>query len=328
MVTATTARTELLRTAASQALLAPSVHNTQPWRFVLSADRLDIHADRSRRLPVLDPGGRQLIISCGCALFNARVSLASRGYDAVVEQFPDPGQPDLVARIVLPAEPSEQVEIGALDRFIISRQTNRRRYAEEPVPAEVVRQLIESARAEQAALVPVQSMSHRLAVARLTQQAEQLENANPAYRAELRAWTSDGSGRRDGVPALAVPHVTGEACDDLPIRDFDTRGTGSLPAETGSGLDQCLLLLGTVDDDELAWLQAGEALEHAWLEATRLGYVASLFTQPIEIPQVRQMLRFELELAIRPQLLLRVGKAPLTGSSRRRGLSDVLVDGA
>jgi len=326
MITSTTARTEVLRRAAAQALLAPSVHNTQPWRFVLTADSLEIHADRTRQLQVLDPSGRQLVISCGCALFNARVALASRGYDAVVERCPDPDRQDLLARISLPAERSERVEIGALDRFIISRQTNRRRYAHEPVPAEVVRYLIESARAEQAILVPVQSFSHRLAVARLSQEAERVENANPAYRAELRAWTGDTPGRRDGVPAMAVPHVTGESYDDIPIRDFDTHGTGALPAETRSDLDQCLFLLGTVADGALSWLRAGEALERLWLDTTRLGYVASLFTQPVEIPYVRERLRFELELAIRPQLLLRVGKAPLTSSSRRRGLSEVLDD--
>ena len=328
MITSRTVPAELLRMAAAQALLAPSVHNTQPWRFVLSADRLDIYADRRRQLRVLDPNGRQLIISCGCALFNARVALASRGHDAVVERFPDPGQPDLLARISLPAESHAPAEIAALDRFIISRQTNRRRYADEPVPADVARRLIDSASAEQALLFPVRSSNDRLTVARLSQEADRLENADPAYRAELRAWTSDSPGRRDGVPALAVPHVTGESYDDIPIRDFDTRGSGSLPAETRSSLDQCLFLLGTVADDELSWLRAGEALERAWLEATRLGYVASLFTQPIEISSVRVRLRLEMELGIWPQLLLRVGKAPLTAASRRRALSDVLVDKA
>ena len=65
-----------------RATLAPSVHNTQPWRFVLSPDALEIHADRSRQLRVLDPRGRQMTLSCGCALFNARASLAAAGYDA------------------------------------------------------------------------------------------------------------------------------------------------------------------------------------------------------------------------------------------------------
>ena len=70
---------EALRRAAVRATLAPSVHNTQPWRIVIGPGTLTFHADTSRQLRLLDPTGRQLIISCGCALLNARVSLAADG---------------------------------------------------------------------------------------------------------------------------------------------------------------------------------------------------------------------------------------------------------
>jgi hypothetical protein len=87
---APTASTTALRRAAIRATLAPSVHNTQPWRLVIKGDELNIFADRSRQLQVLDPTTRQLLISCGCALFNARVSLrayASRPARAVLRQL-------------------------------------------------------------------------------------------------------------------------------------------------------------------------------------------------------------------------------------------------
>jgi len=92
-------RGQTLRRAAVRATLAPSIHNTQPWRFLLSADALEIHADPARQLRVLDHRGRQMTISCGCALFNARASIAAAGYDPPVERLPDPMQPDLVARV-------------------------------------------------------------------------------------------------------------------------------------------------------------------------------------------------------------------------------------
>ena len=82
-------RGQTLRRAAVRATLAPSIHNTQPWRFVLSADALEIHADRSRQLRVLDPRGRQMTISCGCALFNARASMAAgRSFDVEIPDQP------------------------------------------------------------------------------------------------------------------------------------------------------------------------------------------------------------------------------------------------
>jgi hypothetical protein len=74
---------------------------------------------------------------------------------------------------------------------------------------------------------------------------------------------------------MAVPHVDGGAHDDLPIRDFDSSGLGWLLVETRSSMDQCLLLLGTLDDGPAAWLRTGEALERIWLELTRRGYAAS-----------------------------------------------------
>ena len=95
---------------------------------------------------------------------------------------------------------------------------------------------------------------HRLTVARLSQRANEIENLNPAYRAELRAWTTDDTRRRDGVPHLAVPHVDGSSGDEVPIRDFDTHGRGFLPAATHSSRQQCLVLLTTTGDDAGDWL--------------------------------------------------------------------------
>src|SRR4029453_5702902 len=77
--------------------LAPSVHNTQPWTFVLFPDRMELRADPSRRLPVLHPNGRELVESVGAALFNVRCALAARGFAAVVERLPRPADPDLLA---------------------------------------------------------------------------------------------------------------------------------------------------------------------------------------------------------------------------------------
>ena len=138
-------RSQTLRRAAVRATLAPSIHNTQPWRFVLSADALEIHADRSRQLRVLDPRGRQMTISCGCALFNARASMAAAGYDPAVERRPDPMQPDLLARVLVGEPRRGWVPIGALDDQAERRHTNRRRFSDEPVPPADVAALVEAA---------------------------------------------------------------------------------------------------------------------------------------------------------------------------------------
>ncbi len=318
--------TSTLRRAAIRATLAPSIHNTQPWRFTLTGSALEVHADRTRQLRVLDPLGRQLLLSCGCALFNARVSLAADGYDADVVRFPDRADPDLLARLALPDDRRDRLPIGHLDWVIELRQTNRRAFSDEHVPAELVDVLVAAADAEGAELVPVTRAEHRLAVARLSQQADRIENADPAYRAELRAWTTDDPRSSDGVPAMAVPHVDAGSGDEVPIRDFDTRGSGWLPTATHSTKDQCLLLLGAAANDRPAWLRAGEALERVLLEITRHGYAASPLTQVIEVARTHQLLREKLDLAMHPHVLLRVGRAPATERVRRRRLVDMLSD--
>ncbi len=316
----------VLRGAAIGATLAPSVHNTQPWLWRLTSSGMDLCADRLRQLRVLDPAGRQLLISCGCALFNARVQLAAAGFDPIVHRLPDPEDDDLLAQL----EPGVAAPVGPAIRTLAPslkrRQTNRRQFADDAVRPEVIDDLCAAAEAEGSQLFVIDEQKHRIATAVLSQQADREENADPAYRAELRAWTSDDPRRRDGVPATAVPHVGAGAEDDIPIRDFDTRGTGWLPTQTRSSMQQCLLLLCVQDDSPVGWLRAGEALERVWLEATRHGYAISLLTQVIEVPGTREGLRTALGLTAHPVVLLRVGRAPTTTASRRRRIEDVVVE--
>lgn len=333
--TTTTTSTQALRRAAVRATLAPSVHNTQPWRFVLSGDALEIHADPLRRLQVLDPTGRQMLISCGCALFNARVSLAASGFQAHVERAPDPTRPDLLARVTAELgsagagpDQGDLGDLAPLDALIESRRTNRRRFGVDVVPTDIIDVLVAAAAAEGAELMPVTRDEDRLALAIQTQRADAQENANPAYRAELRMWTSGDDLRNDGVPASAIPYGAAGGHDDIPVREFDTTGAGELPTETRSGMNQCLLLLGTKDDSREAWLRAGEGLEHLLLEVERHGYAASPITQLIEMPNTRAMLRRELRLTMQPHVLLRIGRAPTTPATRRRRLIDMLTEAA
>src|SRR5664279_4482142 len=96
-----TEQMKLIRHVAEQAIRAPSVHNTQPWAFVTSPDRLVIKTDYTRHLGALDPSGRQLWISCGCAVFNARVAIAAAGYTPRVVRLPEGDSSDVVAEITI-----------------------------------------------------------------------------------------------------------------------------------------------------------------------------------------------------------------------------------
>lgn len=323
---ATHRATSALRRAAVRATLAPSVHNTQPWRLYLSKDgRLDIYVDRSRRLPVLDLTSRQMLISCGCAVMNARVSLAGSGVGVEVSRGRRPLHEDLMASLSAADEPIDP-DLAALDQVLPLRQTNRRQFYDESVPDDVLAGLEMAAAAEAARLHVVRDPAQRVAIADLSQRADAIENLNPAYRAELRAWTSDDPDRGDGVSLKAVPHVGGGSRDEVPLRDFDTRGAGFLPPQTHPSPQQTLVLLCTAGDSPADWMRAGEALERVWLEITRRGYSASLLTQVTEVASARSELRHELKMTLYPHVLLRIGRAPVTPTARRRRLIDVLVD--
>ena len=316
-----------VRRAAVRATLAPSVHNTQPWRFALSGHALELYADPRRRLTILDPLGRQLTISCGCALFTARAALAAAAYGMEVDRSLDPDDPDRIARVeALGPHGGALDPIAALDPLIELRHTNRRRFSDDDVPGEVVDDLVAAAVAEGARLHVVRGEDERIAVAMLCQRADAEQNLDPAYRAELRRWTTDDPMRTDGVPSEAVPHTDGRPADEIPIRDFDTSGAGWLPAETGSSRRQCLLVLGTEGDSREHWIRAGEALQRVLLEVTRHGFVASPLTQVVEVCSTRAALRSELRLDTYPHVLVRVGRAPSTPATRRRRLVDVLVE--
>jgi len=315
--------TEALERAADDARLAPSVHNTQPWMLVLRGDRLEVHAARSRQLTTLDPLGRALTQSVGAALFNARVSLAASGWAAVVERFADAGDLDPVA-VVIPIEGTPDAALAALAPAIPTRRTNRRAFTGGELPEDVMRRLTHAVAAEGAQLIPVTSEAHRRLVARLTQQADALQNADPAYRAELRLWTTRLPDSGDGVPPAVVPHVDGRQHDDVPIRDFDSAGAGELPPETHSAVSQTMVLLATPEDDEAAWLGAGEALERLLLETTLHGWAASPLTQAVEVPLTRTQLRSAMTWNAHPQMLLRIGRAAPTPAPPHRLRDDAV----
>jgi nitroreductase len=315
-----------MQAVVSSAVRAPSVHNTQPWTFVTSRGGLDLRADRSRQLAMLDPTGRQLVLSCGAALMNARIALAAHELPAAVTRFPDPADPDLLARLDIGrGRRRRHPALARLDPLITVRHTNRRAFADEPVPGALLATVRRVVHAE-GALVRTVTGRGRAAVAALAQQADAAQLLDPAYRAELRAWTTDDPERRDGVPAVAVPRVGAPSGDEVPVRDFDTRGAGQLPAQTRSSARQCLLLLGTERDDPESWLRAGEALERMLLEIARHGFTASPLTQVVEVEATREQLREDLALGFAPHLLLRVGRATPTAGTPRRHLADVVVE--
>lgn len=140
--------------AVEDALRAPSVHNTQPWRWRIGYDRIELHADWDRHLTVTDPDRRDLVLSCGAALHHLRVALAARGIAADVQRLPDPEDTGHLATVLVREEQTGRDADSALYPVIALRRTDRRRMSHRPVPRDHLRSLCRARRARRCGVGP------------------------------------------------------------------------------------------------------------------------------------------------------------------------------
>ncbi|MCA2213946.1 Acg family FMN-binding oxidoreductase [Jidongwangia harbinensis] len=317
----------VLDAAARASLHAPSVFNTQPWRWRLAADRLELYAETSRQLDTVDPDGRLMLLSCGAALHHARTVIASIGWTAVVERLPEDARPDLLARIRLgtavPANPEARRMAAAIHR----RRTDRRAFGERPVPADVLTRLRRFVEHEGAYLHVVRrDQMPMLAIS--TARAADAELDDPAYRAELHQWTNRPAFHGDGVPpATAVK----PAPRRVPVRDYTPDGSAGLVA--GDGHDQgaaYVVLFGTTTE-RADLLRGGEALSALLLLATADGLATAPLSDTIEVDWPRHLLRGLLSDVGEPYLVVRLGYAedgaPLPAAPRRAAEDVITVEG-
>jgi hypothetical protein len=183
------------------AVLAPSILNSQPWQFELSHHAIALHANPSRRLAVVDPDGRQSIISCGSALFNLRVAARAFGYEIDVSGPSGKSEPTLLAKLQLKpsATPPSQLDLELRDA-IPRRRTVRSAFEDKPLGDELLRDLADAARKEGAECHFAQASEQKQQVAELVAEAEQVHLRDPAFRNELRDWLMQRRGEGHRTP--------------------------------------------------------------------------------------------------------------------------------
>lgn len=316
---------EGVRRLVAAAAAAPSVHNTQPWRFrVRDTGALELRADFDRRLETIDPRCRGLLISCGAALLNLRLAMQAAGHQPVVTTFPDEvGDPALLAVVqVGPARqpsPADHALYGAIAR----RRTNRYPFEPTPVPADVVGALITAARRERATLRPVDRDAVP-GVLRVIRDAETELTAMDAYRAELDRWTGERPGH-DGIPRYAFGPLPERG--DLPMRDFAAgRAEDGRPVDRFERRPQLAVLL-TTGDEPGDWLAAGQALQRVLLTATVQGLAVNPLTQPLDLRDARR-LEDPYGSHEHVQAIVRIGYGPPAPGTPRRPYREILQPGA
>ncbi|MFD9034452.1 Acg family FMN-binding oxidoreductase [Streptomyces sp. NPDC059567] len=311
------------------AVLAPSMHNAQPWKFVhrTGSRSIAMYGDPDRTLPYGDPDHRALHLGCGAAPFNLRVAAAHSGRAATVRLFPAPEDPWFLADTMLdePApEPSER-DLADLHPAVRRRHTSRFPFSDEQIPKPILDGLCSAALLEGCRLITPGAW-HASAVMEVVHDAELLEAADEAVREEIATWTRTGrtdEGPDDqGIPADALgPRQYGV---DSPVRDFDP--TRRVPDRAVAVFEKHphIALLGTVNDTPADWLRAGQAMQRMLLQAILDGLATSLMSQPLEWPELRSSVRDPSSAIGFVHMVFRLGYGPQGAATPRRPVGEVL----
>lgn len=315
---------DTLRSALTLAARAPSIHNSQPWNWRVGAHSLHLYVNPALVLPHTDPDARDLMISCGATLDHCQVALAALGWQAQVHRLPNPADPNHLAALELRRFPPSEASI-ALAAAIPRRRTDRRSYSVSPVPqADIAMMGARSARVG----VMLRQLEELTNLKRHVIESEWRHNSDPDYLSELATW-SGRYGSTAGVPARSAPPSDPEAA--IPGRTFAGAVLKQPATQLKSSADNgAVIALGTIADDKVSQLRAGEATSQVLLTATVAGLASCPITGPLEIPDIRaEVGRDVFGTEGYPQMLVRMGWAPANAeplpSTPRRPLRDVVT---
>ncbi|MGW5383145.1 Acg family FMN-binding oxidoreductase [Nocardia sp. NPDC003963] len=287
---------------------APSLHNSQPWLWKSHDRVLSLFAVPERMLPTTDPGGRQLLISCGAVLDHLRVAMSAAGWQLSVARLPNPNDRNHLAditfhRSVIVTE-GDRARAEAIDR----RYTDRLPFPE-PSGWPDFETILRSTFDSYDAALDVLPEESRPALAHAAQMVTALRRYDADYHAELHWWTGHVISAT-GIPrsALAAP---GEQDRVAVGRRFPSSESGASDRELEAADDHArILVLSTVGDTPEEIVRCGEVLSTVLLESTLAGYATCPLTNLTEVDRSRAVVRSLIGGDRRPQVLVRVGAVP------------------
>lgn len=337
---------EQLKFLLNYAILAPSSHNTQPWLFKIRDDNaIELYADRTRSLALVDPVDRALTISCGAALSHLRIAIRHFGYAYKMEPFPDSNNMDLLSKVTLYDRKEPVNEENSLFKAITKRRTNRLKFEDRELEESLISKLCSvitdseergEGEAEKEKEIPkvwlhiAKEEGEKNSLADLIAEGDRIQLSDKRFRRELASWIhSNRSHSKDGMPGYAfgyrdiMSHM-----GPFVLRTFDFgKGQAAKDRQLAAG-SPALAILGTRSDEPMDWLKAGMALSRMLLTAQTENVWSSFLNQPIEVPELRPRVQ-ELGKEEKgekgfPQILLRMGYGEDIKPTPRRPVDDVL----
>lgn len=303
---------DTVRVAVALAVRAPSVRNTQPWRWRVGEETMHLYADPARMPADADPDQRDLLLSCGAALHHLRIGFGALGWSTVVRRLPDADDINQLAAVDFVPHRATAADI-AMSSAIARRFTDRRPYSDRVVPSGHIGLIAERA----AALGAVIRHVHGETRSELAD-AVRRTSGDPVYLADPLDV---------GRPAVAADIIARTGFQPEPDGDHPGRGCVSqVLAYRTQDVDAAeLLVVGTPSDDRMSRLRAGEAISAALLTATNIGLATCVLTEPLTIPHVRYDILHDCSY---PHAVIRVGWPPhgveLLPTTPRRTVEDVV----
>lgn len=319
----TTVDAVVIKNAVALACRAPSLHNSQPWQWVLDGHVLALFVDPNRAPVHTDETGRETLIGCGAVLDHLRVAMAAAGWKANVDRFPNPNNLHHLASVDF--SPMDFVTDGHRRRAdaILLRRTDRLPFAAPPNWESVRRELRATVRDDYVRLDEVPD-ELRQELAEASQLTESFRLYDSSYHAELRDWTTDfeldtGIPRSSLISAAESDRV--DVGRHFPVTDNPERR--SAVAEDHAKI----VVLSTCEDTRDSMLRCGEMLSAALLDATMAELATCTLTHITEVPTCRQILSTLIGQTATPQVLIRVGQVPrlegVAPPTPRRPIDDV-----
>jgi hypothetical protein len=299
------------------AVWAPSVYDTQPWWFGTRGSTVTVHADAERRLNVADPDGREMFISCGAALYTLRLAVRDLGRVPEVRLRSDARRPGLIADVGVGPERPPTAEERQTYSHIRRRNTHHGGFRPGGLPIGLLQTLRTHAYREEVSLRIVADPRSRIALAALTESAEQVLRQNPAYVAEVARWAPAVAGAMEETCPRESAHLDA----DFAGCDFARgQGWGQTASERRDATGVVAVLL-TEGDERSDWLAAGQALQRVLLCAAEYDVSAAFHSQALEVPELREFIRARFCDGAYPQMIMRLGIAHAVAG--RRSVADL-----
>jgi hypothetical protein len=317
-------RSSQMRELVRYATLAANGHNTQPWKFAIRENTIEIHPDHTRRLPIVDPNDRELWISLGCALENLAIAARASGYESEVT-YPDNNSEFIGVRLARGASAAD-----ALFDAIPLRQNTRSEYNGKPVRNGDLDQIMTLPVEPGVALRFISSPSEMETALEYVNQGNLSQYADHAFVDELIAWL-----RFNKKDAMAVMDGLFSVCSgnpEVPRWLGQMFVSGTKPGQQADADAKKLrssagaVLVVSDIDDKSGWVRTGQVYERLALKMTSLNLQSAFLNQPIESADLRGQFQNAMDLgSALPQLLVRFGYAPALPRSLRRSVDEVLI---